>query len=340
MGRRAYVLLVVALFILSCSFMTVAWYGHLKFARWPMHKAILLSWAVALAEYAFMVPGDAEGLADLLGGPAALGDKLDAYFLEATMANPTKQLDLTTGNVGGHGQGNEPGHHVPYLYNVAERPWRVAETLELIDGLYGDGPDGLPGNDDVGQTSAWFAWSALGLYPVDPCGTHLHIGKPKFSSASLESPSFARPLAIVADESCALPGTYVHAVWLDDRRIRAYQIAYDDLVQSATLAFACGDSPANFATLEPAPPRPDRRSTPTPRPHAGPDQRTTPRATRDRPAPSLRAAPGPVPPPRQRQNTTRALEVVLVAAALLLVARRGAWQQASAIAAPPLAKEN
>jgi uncharacterized protein (DUF486 family) len=61
MGRRAYVLLVVALFILSCSFMTVAWYGHLKFARWPMHKAILLSWAVALAEYAFMVPANRIG---------------------------------------------------------------------------------------------------------------------------------------------------------------------------------------------------------------------------------------------------------------------------------------
>ena len=78
-------------------------------------------------QYTFMVPGDAEGLAALLGGPDALGDRLDDYFLRASMANPTRQLDLTTGTIGGHCQGNEPGHHAPYLYNVANRPWPVPE---------------------------------------------------------------------------------------------------------------------------------------------------------------------------------------------------------------------
>ena len=106
-------------------------------------------------QYTFMVPGDAEGLAALLGGPDALGDRLDDYFLRASLANPTRQLDLTTGTIGGHCQGNEPGHHAPYLYNVANRPWRTAETIDAINELYTASE--IPGNDDVGQTSAWFA---------------------------------------------------------------------------------------------------------------------------------------------------------------------------------------
>ncbi|KAH8098437.1 glycosyl hydrolase [Aureococcus anophagefferens] len=135
-------------------------------------------------QYTFMVPGDAEGLAALLGGPDALGDRLDDYFLRASMANPTRQLDLTTGTIGGHCQGNEPGHHAPYLYNVANRPWRTAETIDAINELYTASE--IPGNDDVGQTSAWFAWSALGLYPVDPCGDRLHLGKPLFMRADVD----------------------------------------------------------------------------------------------------------------------------------------------------------
>ena len=141
---------------------------------------------------------------------AALAGLLDDYFLKGTVDNPTAQPDLLTGNVGAHCHGNEPGHHVPYLYNAAGRPDKVAETLDLIDPMYADAPEGLPGNDDVGQTSAWLVWSFLGLYPVDPCGASLHLGKPRLPRARVAVPH-GRFLDVVADASCAEVGTYREA---------------------------------------------------------------------------------------------------------------------------------
>ncbi|EGB04582.1 hypothetical protein AURANDRAFT_72486 [Aureococcus anophagefferens] len=189
-------------------------------------------------QYTFMVPGDAEGLAALLGGPDALGDRLDDYFLRASMANPTRQLDLTTGTIGGHCQGNEPGHHAPYLYNVANRPWRTAETIDAINELYTASE--IPGNDDVGQTSAWFAWSALGLYPVDPCGDRLHLGKPLFMRADVDVRATldgaARVLTILGD-GCRDRGAHVQSVWFEGSRVAAHEVAWADVANGGVLRF-------------------------------------------------------------------------------------------------------
>ncbi|KAH8074042.1 glycosyl hydrolase [Aureococcus anophagefferens] len=192
-------------------------------------------------QYTFMVPGDAEGLAALLGGPDALGDRLDDYFLRASMADPTRQLDLTTGTIGGHCQGNEPGHHAPYLYNVANRPWRTAETIDAINELYTASE--IPGNDDVGQTSAWFAWSALGLYPVDPCGDRLHLGKPLFMRADVDVRATldgaARALTILGD-GCRDRGAHVQSVWFEGSRVAGHEVAWADVANGGVLRFVCG----------------------------------------------------------------------------------------------------
>ena len=197
-------------------------------------------------QYLFMVPADAAGLAELLGGPDALGDRLDDYFLRASMRNPTKQLDLATGTLGGHCHGNEPGHHTPYLYNVAKRPWRTAETIRAINAMYTDSE--IPGNDDVGQTSAWFVWSALGLYPVDPCGDSLHLGMPLFSRADVDVGG-GRTLTVLADDAC-LSGGYVRAVRLNNDRLDSHEVAWDAVLRGGYLHFSCGPDRVDFARRE------------------------------------------------------------------------------------------
>jgi len=202
-------------------------------------------------QYTFMVPADAEGLAALLGGRDALGDRLDAYFLKSTTIDATGQPDLATGHVGGHCHGNEPGHHAPYLYNVAGRPWRVAETVDAIRALYSSAADGLPGNDDAGQMSAWYVWSALGLYPVDPCGSTVHLGKPSVTRADARVPG-GRALTVVADASCAAAGTYVSRVTFDGAPVRAYEIAHATIRRGGRLAFTCGSERVDYARAEAA----------------------------------------------------------------------------------------
>ncbi|KAJ1447959.1 glycosyl hydrolase family 92-domain-containing protein [Pelagophyceae sp. CCMP2097] len=132
-------------------------------------------------QYSFMAPHDARGLARLFGGPKALEARLDSYF-SAQSVDFNGQRDLETGYLGGHCHGNEPGHHAPYLYNAARAPAKAQKTVRQIAAFYTDEPDGLPGNDDVGQTSAWLVFSMLGFYPVDPCGTDYEVGTPFFDA--------------------------------------------------------------------------------------------------------------------------------------------------------------
>ncbi|CAE8639169.1 unnamed protein product [Polarella glacialis] len=133
-----------------------------------------------------MVPHDVPGLVDLLGGQSALSEKLDTYFERSAVTDHSGGRDLETGHLGGHVQGNEPGHHIPYLYNAAGAPWRAQELLDRLMAMYGTGADGLPGNDDVGQMSAWFVFSALGFYPVDSCDGVYSIGRPLLRRAVLQ----------------------------------------------------------------------------------------------------------------------------------------------------------
>ncbi|KAK7250143.1 glycosyl hydrolase family 92 protein [Aureococcus anophagefferens] len=198
---------------------------------------------------------------------AAAGEAFDpaGAFEEGTPLQYTFMLDLTTGTIGGHCQGNEPGHHAPYLYNVANRPWRTAETIDAINELYTASE--IPGNDDAGQTSAWFAWSALGLYPVDPCGDRLHLGKPLFVRADVDVRALdgARALTILGD-GCRDRGAHVQSVWFEGARVAAHEVAWADVANGGVLRFVCGAPvrprwrPRRAAALQRPPPAAARRS--------------------------------------------------------------------------------
>jgi predicted alpha-1,2-mannosidase len=132
-------------------------------------------------QYSFFIPQDVNNLNYWLGGDSAFSAKLDSMFYGNSNLSGRSQSDIT-GMIGQYAQGNEPSHHMAYLYNYAYQPSKTQRTVRLImDSLYTAKPDGLCGNDDCGQMSAWYVMSAIGLYEVNPCIPNFQIGSPLFS---------------------------------------------------------------------------------------------------------------------------------------------------------------
>ncbi len=137
-------------------------------------------------QYSFFVPHDVEGLMRLMGGSDALAAKLDDLFSATRRTTGREQADIT-GLIGQYAHGNEPSHHMAYLYSFAGRPWKTqAVVRQILDSMYGVKPDGLSGNEDCGQMSAWYVLSALGFYPVAPGSTQYVIGSPLFDTATIQ----------------------------------------------------------------------------------------------------------------------------------------------------------
>ena len=131
-------------------------------------------------QYNFFVPHDVNGHVELLGGATAYAAKLDAMFTSSSETTGRNQADIT-GLIGQYAHGNEPSHHMAYLYPFVGKHHRTAELVDSIrHTLYSPLPDGLSGNEDCGQMSAWYVWSALGMYPVTPGSNQLILGTPMF----------------------------------------------------------------------------------------------------------------------------------------------------------------
>ena len=176
-------------------------------------------------QYTFFVPQNIGGLRAGLGGPAGLGRKLDGLFAH-----------------GLYDQGNEPSHSLAYLYDDAGEPWKAqAQIRRILDSDYRDTPAGLPGNDDAGQMSAWYVFSALGFYPVTPGTPRYAIGAPRFDRVTLHLPG-GKPLAILA--AGAEQGMrYVRAVRLNGILLHRYWLSQQELTGGGTLAFTMADTP-------------------------------------------------------------------------------------------------
>lgn len=136
-------------------------------------------------QYSFAVPHDIDGLIRAHGGPWTFARRLDALFSADSRTTGRDQPDIT-GTIGQYAHGNEPSHHVAYLYANAGQPWKTQTMVRrIVDTLYADAPDGLPGNEDCGQMSAWLVFSALGFYPVAPGSGEYVIGTPLFEEATM-----------------------------------------------------------------------------------------------------------------------------------------------------------
>lgn len=184
-------------------------------------------------QYLFSVQHDIAGLRELMGG--RLGERLDEFFGAPT----PKHIELpifSTGMIGQYAHGNEPGHHVIFLYNHALQPWRTAElTHQVLRTLYHERPDGLCGNEDCGQMSAWYVMASLGLYPVDPLDGKYELVTPLFEGARLQLPG-GKTLTIEAPRTQA-GEQYTAAVTFNGRPLRRSYLTYDELRQGGTLRF-------------------------------------------------------------------------------------------------------
>ncbi|MBL8003381.1 MAG: GH92 family glycosyl hydrolase [Flavobacteriales bacterium] len=198
-------------------------------------------------QYSLFVPQDIEDLIALHGGDAALAGHLDKLFAANSATSGREQADIT-GLIGQYAHGNEPSHHMAYLYNRVGRPERTRALVKrIMDEQYHDAPDGLSGNEDCGQMSAWYVLSALGLYPISPgIDDSYELGHPLFDRAEVRLPNGRTwSTAITAPEAwgATLPADTAHML----RKVPA-RVHHGDLLAGGVMHFRADRSP--YPTFE------------------------------------------------------------------------------------------
>jgi predicted alpha-1,2-mannosidase len=196
-------------------------------------------------QYIWLVPGDVEGLMQMLGGEAKFTAKLDSLFVLQAPYDPKAPPDIA-GLIGQYAHGNEPCHHVLYLYAYAGQQWKSAEKARyVLNNLYGTDPDnGVSGNDDCGQMSAWYILSSLGFYPVLPANGAYVFGSPLFNKASLKV--FNNKTFTVEAVNNSPENIYIQHAELNGKPYTKTYIMYDDIMNGGTLKLFMGNKP-NYA---------------------------------------------------------------------------------------------
>jgi predicted alpha-1,2-mannosidase len=190
-------------------------------------------------QWTFFAPQDPYGLITLLGGEEKFIKKLDEFF---NTKSPIKGPPDITGLIGQYAHGNEPSHHISYFYVYARMPWKTQEMVrKIVDSLYGIGPEGLCGNEDCGQMSAWYVFSSLGFYPFCP-GTPVYI---------LSSPIWKRAVIhlsggkdfIIEAENLSEKNIYIQKVYLNGKPLDRLWLWHNEIINGGKLLFKMGDTP-------------------------------------------------------------------------------------------------
>ncbi len=191
--------------------------------------------------YSFFVPQDIEGLIELQGGKENFANKLDELFSTSDKLEGREQPDIT-GLIGQYAHGNEPSHHIAYLYNYANQPWKTQKLVrQILDEFYKNDPDGLIGNEDCGQMSAWFILSSLGFYQVSPSIPNYDIGTPLFkeSKINLENgKSF-----VIKAPNVSPKNIYTKSVKLNGKEHYETFFRHSDIQNGGIIEFEMSDKP-------------------------------------------------------------------------------------------------
>ena len=191
--------------------------------------------------YTFFVPQHPEGLIALMGGDAPFIAKLDSLFTAEGEMGAEASPDIS-GLIGMYAHGNEPSHHVTYLYSYAGEPWKTAEKVRFIqDEFYTDQPEGVIGNEDCGQMSAWHVMSAMGFYQVNPSNGVYVFGSPLFPKATIHLPE-GKTFEIVAQNNNK-ENIYIQSVTLNGQPYEKSYILYEDIMKGGNLTFVMGNTP-------------------------------------------------------------------------------------------------
>jgi predicted alpha-1,2-mannosidase len=193
-------------------------------------------------QYSLFAPQDISGLIQLFGGNDNFEQRLDDLFTTNSETTGRHQADIT-GLIGQYAHGNEPSHHMAYLYNFIEKPWKTQERVkQIIDEQYWNAPDGLSGNEDCGQMSAWFVLSASGFYSVTPGLNYYVIGAPTFNEVTyhLENGNSFKIIAKnLSDEN-----KYIQSASLNGEKYSKSYLLHKDLMKNGELVFEMGKTPS------------------------------------------------------------------------------------------------
>lgn len=197
-------------------------------------------------QYTWLVPHDVHGLVSCFPTEQAFVERLDSLFLASSQLNADANPDIT-GLIGQYAHGNEPSHHVIYLYNYVGQPWKAARRLrQVMDQLYTDQPAGLCGNEDVGQMSAWYILSALGLYQVAPCGGIYAIGSPLVQQATLHVGN--QRTFVIRTHGNSSRNIYVQRLTLNGQPYPYSYLRHQDIVRGGVLEVWMGSKPSKWGT--------------------------------------------------------------------------------------------
>lgn len=193
-------------------------------------------------QYTWLVPHDIQGLLNLFGSTEAFTQKLDSLFIVEGHLGDNASPDIS-GLIGQYAHGNEPSHHVLYMYPYVGQPWKTADKVrQVLSELYHDQPAGISGNEDVGQMSAWYILSALGFYQVEPAGGKYIFGSPIVDEATVKVKD-GKNFKIVARNNSA-ENKYIQDVTLNGKPYDKYYIDFKDIEAGGILEFTMGNIPS------------------------------------------------------------------------------------------------
>ncbi len=199
-------------------------------------------------QYSFYVPQDVSGFIDLLGGKNILEKQLDDLFNASSQTTGANQVDVT-GLIGQYAHGNEPSHHIAYLYNFINIPHKTQEKVhEILTTMYSNAPDGISGNEDCGQMSAWYVLSSLGFYPVTPGYNTYIIGKPLFDKATIHLENGKQ--FVIEAYQLNEENIYIESAKLNDQAYPFSYLKHEDIMKGGQLTFTMTDTPSDWGTQD------------------------------------------------------------------------------------------
>jgi predicted alpha-1,2-mannosidase len=187
-------------------------------------------------QHSFFVPHDVKGLANLFGGKEKLVNKLDDLFNAPSVLHGENASADVSGLIGQYAHGNEPSHHIIYMYTALGHPEKAAAKIKLVtDSLYKLGPDGLSGNDDCGQMSAWLVWTMMGMYPMNPASGEYVFGYPLVDAARIQLPNKKTLSIIVHKSSKQNKLSSIYKIIFNGQPLPVQSIKHTALLQGGTL---------------------------------------------------------------------------------------------------------
>jgi predicted alpha-1,2-mannosidase len=193
-------------------------------------------------QWSFFVPHDIQGLATLLGGEKQLANKLDTLFNTTSKLDGNNASGDISGLIGQYAHGNEPSHHIAYMYNSIGQAWKTQRYVnEILTTLYSNTPDGICGDEDTGQMSAWYVFSAMGFYPMNPANQQYEIGSPLFDKVSFKTST--GKMFRITTKNRSKTNIYIQSARLNGKALKKSAISYFDVINGGNLEFVMSNKP-------------------------------------------------------------------------------------------------